>query len=285
MASTKNTKTEDLAVVETTPTALAVGDFDYGDDANQGFEHTGKDDLQIPFIKLLQSLSPQVQENSPEGARAGMFYNTVTRKLYTKPVVIPVHKERSFIEWVPRDQGGGFVQKYSENDLIVRQAIKDNRNSVIKLKLGPDDLVETINYIVLVLDETGSEYETFGILDFTSTKLKQAKEWYTAMITTKDSNKRPLFAYRAVLSSFSQKSKKGTSFNVRAEPFNGLWYSSPDKEGFKKPDSLVDPSNRALYLKAKELREMFTSGALAVDYSKQKNDDGSESGGDEEAPF
>lgn len=285
MASTKN-KTEELAVVEQASTALAVGDFDYGEDANEGFEQTSKDDLQIPFIKLLQSLSPQVVEQSPEGARAGMFYNTLTRTLYSKPVVVPVHKERSFIEWVPRDQGGGFVQKYGENDLVVRQALKDNRNSPIKLKLGPNDLVETINFVVLVLDETGSEYEGFGILDFTSTKLKQAKEWYTAMITTKDANKRPLFAYRTVLSSFSQKSKKGTSFNVRAEPFNGLWYSAPDKKtGERKPDSLINPTNRELYQKAKDLREMFKSGALAVDYSKQQNDDSHESGGDEEAPF
>lgn len=279
MASSKK-NTEELATVPTTPTDLAVNEF--GDDVNLGRGPTTKDDISIPFLNLLQSLSPQVQENNPDGARAGLFYNTVTRSLYTKPVVVPVFRERCFIEWVPRTEGGGFVSKYGEHDPVVVEAIKENRGSAIKLKLGPNDLVETVNFAVLILDETGQEYESFGLLGFTSTKLKAAKNWYTALLTTKDSNKRPqLLCYRSVLTSYLAKHKKGTSYNILVEPFNGCWFDSKKE----KPDSIIYPSkNPELYAKAKELYEMFASGQAQVDYSKGRDDD-AEGSDDEVAPF
>jgi len=277
----ENKKLSKLVKSEQTETALVVDINDeFAAEAGLGTEAT-KDDLSIPFLNLLQSLSPQVQESNPDGARAGMFYNTNTRALYTRPVVVPVHKERCFIEWVPRKEGGGFVAKYDVNDPVVVNALRENKGSRIHLKLGENDLVETVNWAVLLLDPTGNEVEGFAVLGFTSTKLKPEKDWYTQMITTKDASKRPIFCYRSVLTSFLDKRKLGTNYNIRVEPFNGVWYD-PSRQ---KADSLVLPSKHPnIYAAAKELREMFKSGAAEVDYNQSRGHDGN-TGDDEVAPF
>ena len=66
-----------------------------------------KDDLALPFLKLLQSGSDETKKKHAkyvEGAEAGMFYNTVTKKLYDgeKGIeVIPVFYKMTYPEWAP----------------------------------------------------------------------------------------------------------------------------------------------------------------------------------------
>ena len=52
------------------------------ENANMGMEEVGKDDLQMPFIRAIQPLSPQIKKNDSEfieGASAGDIFNTVTK--------------------------------------------------------------------------------------------------------------------------------------------------------------------------------------------------------------
>ena len=82
-------------------------------DAGQGLENMDKDDLALPFLKLLQSGSDETKKkhaNYVEGAEAGMFYNTVTKKLYSgeKGIeVIPCFYKLTFPEWAPFERKEG----------------------------------------------------------------------------------------------------------------------------------------------------------------------------------
>ena len=66
-------------------------------DAKLGFENIDQESLALPILKLLQNGSGEAQKrnaNYVEGAEPGMFFNTVTRKLYDgdKGIqVIPCH--------------------------------------------------------------------------------------------------------------------------------------------------------------------------------------------------
>ena len=66
-------------------------------DAKLGFENVDQESVALPILKLLQNGSGEAQRkhsNYVEGAEAGMFFNTVTRKLYDgeKGIsVIPCH--------------------------------------------------------------------------------------------------------------------------------------------------------------------------------------------------
>ena len=53
--------------------------------ADQGFDNIDSKSLQLPFLKILSQLSPQVTQGDQKfmaQARPGMIINTVTDKLY-----------------------------------------------------------------------------------------------------------------------------------------------------------------------------------------------------------
>jgi hypothetical protein len=76
-------------------------------DAKLGLENMDQDDLALPFLKLLQNSSDETKKKHAsyvDGAEPGMFYNTVTKKLYdgAKGIeVIPCYYKLTFPEWAP----------------------------------------------------------------------------------------------------------------------------------------------------------------------------------------
>lgn len=68
-------------------------------------------DLRLPRIALLQSKSPQV-ENEEGTYKAGQIINTLTQEVFPLPIVFtPVYIFKNVIKWKPREQGGGMVYK------------------------------------------------------------------------------------------------------------------------------------------------------------------------------
>src|SRR3989337_4145684 len=93
---------------------------------NDGFEDADANSFAIPRLKILQKMSPEGDKDASEyvdKASAGDFFNTATGLIYDGKAgitVIPVHFRRSFIEWVTRDEGGGFV---AEHDVTIGEAL------------------------------------------------------------------------------------------------------------------------------------------------------------------
>ena len=93
---------------------------DYGEQAGAGYEGTTTDDFAIPYLNLLQAMSPEVAEDGSklEGASAGMMVNSVTKELYDGKkglVFVPCSTSHVFVEWRPRDSGGGIVARHLRN--------------------------------------------------------------------------------------------------------------------------------------------------------------------------
>lgn len=131
---------KELAAVTKGSTALALpADINFSADMDNFGANYSADQLAMPFLNILQALSPQVtrgkNEYLPE-ARAGQLYNTVTKDLYDGEkglnVILSTFKE-SYIEWVPRNQGGGFVAEYdAAQGVKAKTAMDDNFNQVIQ---------------------------------------------------------------------------------------------------------------------------------------------------------
>ena len=72
-------------------------------------------ELQIPFLRLVQAMSPQLKKTDPKfisGCSQGDMFNTVTGQFWDGEegvTVIPCFQETKYLEFIPRDQGGGFV--------------------------------------------------------------------------------------------------------------------------------------------------------------------------------
>lgn len=160
-------------------------------DAGVGFEEAQKESYAVPFIGILQKMSPQVEEDNPqyiEGARAGMLLNTVTEQLYdgrTGIVVAPAHYTLSYVEWVDREEGGGFV---AEHDAVKGQELlttcqRDPEKGNIDVLPSGNHLVPTANHYVVLLNE-GGELERV-VIAMARTAMKKSRRWMTIMQNVK----------------------------------------------------------------------------------------------------
>ena len=121
--------------------------WDYGTDSGAGFENQTQDDYQIPFLNQLQALSPEISGSKDElvtGAKNGMFINSVSKKLYEEPVIVPCITKHSFIEWRPRKEGGGFVAEHAIDSPIVAGAKAAAAGDITKLRTeAGNELIDT----------------------------------------------------------------------------------------------------------------------------------------------
>lgn len=260
------------AVAKVEGGALAVV-HDYGDMAGQGFEGTSAKDLSIPFINVLQPMSKALEEK--DGAAAGQLFNTVTGELIDGEAGItflPCHKELAFVEWVPLDDGGGFVGIHAPDSDVVKQAIAANDGKRFgALKVGSNELVETHYVYGLLLNEDGTETQSFAVIAFTSTKIKPCRDWFTSMYTIK--GQPPLFANRAKIKTVKQKNKAHTFYNLKIEPLKDKWTTS-----------LINPATEGnLLQEAKAFKEMVVSGMAKAAFDQQDATDATAKDGD--APF
>ena len=254
--------------------------IDYGEDAGAGFENQSREDISIPFITVLQALSPQVSKETVEGAKSGMLFNTVTEELIDDVTFVPGYTEHVYVEWVPRKEGGGFVALHQMDSPVVAKA-KDESEEFGKLKVdreggGQNDLVETFYVYGSILDEDDNP-ESMAVIAFTSSKIKIYRKWNTSirMFTVKTEDGRkvrpPMFAHRVKLGSQKEQANGEEYFNFTLKPANG-----------KIKDSLLEPGCEALE-SARSVGEMVKSGLAKAAHDSVDGEGGDNA--DEDIPF
>lgn len=284
----KANKKEEMALEKKeAPGELQV--YDYGDDAGSGFEGQTPDHLAIPFIAVLQKGSPQVENDSPPGAKSGNLFNTVTEELYDEVFFVPAYKEHVFVEWVPRTKGGGFVDVHLPSSDVVKDAKKAARdaNADFGKYVSPDgnDLVETFYVYGALTDEKAEPNGEFAVLAFSSTKIKKYKKWNTAISACQvpapggRKQRPPLFAHHVKLTTVREENPKGSFHNFTLGPAG---VDEADRPSVKA--SLLRPGHPAMDA-AKSLADMVKDGLARASYDTQSkaSGDGGEDG--EKAPF
>lgn len=79
-------------------------------DVGRGLENIGTEDLEIPRLKLIQGLSPELEQYNK--LRPGHFFHTAAEHIFDKPFrVVPVYMDRRYILWNPREAGGGILAR------------------------------------------------------------------------------------------------------------------------------------------------------------------------------
>lgn len=151
--------------------------------SGEGFEDVqGRDMFAVPFLVVLQPLSPQCNPAAAEhveGAIPGRILHTVSNELFSTVQVVPVHLTRTFVEWVPRDAGGGFRGEHAGPDAIELFNSKlDRTTGKARLDNG-NDLVDTRNHYVLVVREDG--HCEPALISMSSTQIKASKQWTSMM--------------------------------------------------------------------------------------------------------
>jgi len=182
-----------------------------------GLEETTTEDFAIPFIRVLQPMSPQLQKKHGsfvEGASAGDLYNTVTGEAFDgdKGIsIIPCAYNKKYIEWIPREKGGGLVN--AGHDIsILSKCTRDDESRRYYTPEG-NEIVETAQFFILVVaGETAQQ----AVLAFTSTQLGVSRKWLTMLRMARVQNSKgesveaPMFAYTYRLTTTTQSNDKGS---------------------------------------------------------------------------
>lgn len=173
---------KNAVAVKAQSTAVAVAE-EFEQFAGFGMDQVRPEDMSIPFLRILAQLSPQVNKRDGayvEGAEAGMIYNTVANEAYDGDkgiLVIPCYYNRRYVEWKPREKGGGYVASYDVDDKIVHTTFRDDRGNDV-LPNG-NLLTNTAQFFVLLMDDEGMPQRC--LVTMTSTQLKKARKWVTQM--------------------------------------------------------------------------------------------------------
>ena len=152
--------------------------------ADQGFDNIDSKSLQLPFLKILSQLSPQVTQGDPKfmaEARPGMIINTVTDKLYDGVkgiLVIPAFYKFEYIEWADRGQEGSTAPRNvypADSDIMS----KTTRGDDGKDRLANGHYIEETasHYVVISEDAMASE----ALITMKSTQRKKSKKWNSMM--------------------------------------------------------------------------------------------------------
>lgn len=281
-----DTKTPPPGTAITPPPAegQAIEVFDYAGDEGGGFENQSMADRKLPMLVILQSNSPQVVESKGK-LWAGMIYNTVTKEAVEEVFLVPAVTDQCVLQFVPRDDGGGFRGRHAPNAKIVVEAIaKNDGKAVGKVPLPqPNDpktgkpqptheLVETFE--VYAITYKGNDVTGFCVIPFSSTKIKVYKGWNTqlAMFAPKLGDKQtkpgeiPMFAHRVKMTSVSETNAKGQFMVPVLSPANG------GDDLIKSLMAKTDPR----YLAAKKLRDDVRKGFAKAAYETMEQDPGAD---------
>jgi len=175
-------ETKEVAVKKSTAVALPeemLGAF--MEDSGAGTENIGADDMKIPFIRVLQPVSPQLKKKDGAhipGAEAGDIFNTVTGQLWKSDdgaLVIPCGYTKKFLEFGPYDQGGGFKGELAPNSAEVLSAQRVGNKDILE---NGNELVTSAQHYVQIHDPSTGTWQT-GIIDMKSTNLKISRQWNT----------------------------------------------------------------------------------------------------------
>lgn len=177
MAKSPAAAATEVAVVEEKKGGLMVNS-DFEQFSGVGLEEVRTEDLAIPFLRILAQLSPQVNKRDGKyvpGAEPGMLFNSVSGELFDGEkgvLVLPCYYNRRYVEWTPREKGGGYVGAYDVDNPIIKRTTRNERGDDV-LPNG-NLLTNTAQFFVVLLGDEGPQR---CLITMTSTQLKKARKW------------------------------------------------------------------------------------------------------------
>lgn len=223
----------------------------FEEDAGSGFEQADASAYAIPFLSILQSMSPQCKKSDGayiKGAEEGMLYNSVTQEIIDGTngvIVIPCYFKRSFIKWAPRDSGGGFKGELMPSDPQVTAGKVDNDGRLVDSE--GNLLADTRTHYVLVLDDKGG-YQP-AVISLSSSQIKKSRQWMSKMNGIKmqradGTHFTPaMFSHQYRVSTVPESNDKGSWFGLKVETLGAV-------------------ENPELYQAAKAFRDAVSSGEV-----------------------
>lgn len=245
------------------------GEFDVFDDANELNSAMGQDDLALPFMRIIQSNSPEVIEGDAkyiEAAKAGMFVSKVDRSVFDgkKGIeLISCAHDRRFVEWKPRGDGGGRIRDFPADHPIQQEIEWRETDGGGTKPFIPNGnlLVETSYHYVLFRPLESDEPWNFAIIPCSGTMLKKSKAMNSQiakekMVDPRDGKLKPLPRWI----------RKWTARTVLETKDDNRWYNIEFEKGER-------VSDRDTYQMGLDIAQQFKAMAFAEIIEKEGDDD------------
>lgn len=245
---------ETTAVAVTAKASIAGYDDDalyaLAADAGQGLDETTAADFSIPFLRVIQSLSPQLSKKDKEyipNAKAGDFFNTVTREVFdgeTGILVVVSHYKTVYNEWRPRElNGGGFIRSYETREDANEQAKPEH------------DIVDTGTFYIL--HEQKDTTLTPAVLTLKGSQRKIGRDWLSTInsrvIKINEKVIKPAtYAYVFRLTTEEMSNEKGRWFSLKVNDAGALHPKSQSYADAKEFYSSVKSGKKKVNFAAEE---------------------------------
>ena len=220
----KDNKETEVAITQ----SAGVPAFSFGADIGAGMEGADKDSFAIPFLRVIQSGSPQVKRTEAAynpAAKEGMLINSVTGELIDGDeglVIIPCSFQRRFIRWGGEGQPdeGAYKGELTPEEVDALKA----EGKVVEFDGHPmiegDDLTDTRSHYVLIETANGV---TQALFPLTSTQIKKSKQLLSILsaIKIRVDGKMvtpPTWLNRIKVTTVPESNDKGSWMGVKFEP-------------------------------------------------------------------
>ncbi len=148
-------------------------------DAGLGAQDAGADDMTIPFLRIAQALSDEVDKRHSshiKGLEVGDFFNSATQRVWPNKKglnLIPVLYQRKYIEWQPNR--GGYVQEHAS--AIMEQTVRTDGADLLD---NGNEVVLHATWYCLVVDTKTGETEQV-VVDLSKTQHKKSRQLVTKL--------------------------------------------------------------------------------------------------------
>lgn len=263
----------DVATAASTAVSLEDEYAALAQDAGGGYANQTSEDVAVPFLVILQPGSKEVLAEGSD-AKGGHIINKSTGQLIpgnAGVTFIPATTRHVFVEWVPRDSGGGYVGEHELDSELVKRVRSTQPLGSYKMPDGENELIETYYVYGIALDVEGTGYP--AVMAFSSTHIKAYKDW--------------MFRARSIIISLESGRKLtklplwSHAYSIRTQRVDkagNTWYIPVIGFADKNAEaSRLLPSSE-LYQAGKSVDEAVNSGALKA--ATDTLDGGSEGRGD-----
>lgn len=228
--------------------------------SSKGYEGATSGSFAMPFLRILQKLSPECDKDDPafiQGAEAGLIIHTITKELYEEVNVVPLQYRDTYIEWIPRTKGGGFVQEYEfpsqMTSEILHSCTKEENKNILP---NGNEFKLHSNYFC-ALETEDNEWEPV-MISMSSSQLKTSRIWLSTMVKMKFEYEGKEYPAKNI------RSYQWTLGTERLENDKGVWYGWTFEAG---DNTLALPQLAPIQ---DSVREALTSNLLTYDRSEQQ---------------
>jgi hypothetical protein len=176
-----------------------------------GFENVGREDQAIAILRVLQSNSPVLMDH-PE-CKAGHIFNAATNESHAELVMTPIGFVGCYVEYIPRDQGGGFAGRHSKDSGIRNTATQEGNKLYLP---NGNELVETAEHMVIVWPENEPPY--LALFPLSSTQIKYSRQWNTDI----GRRAKAMYVTKYKISTAVEKNNKGSWYSLKNIDFVGF---------------------------------------------------------------